>query len=154
MKFLKLKRKKKLGGMTLMEIIISLAVFAVLGLLMVRAAAAIEMHVRSANGLNNKIAVQGPVAEAQNENGGKVLDENVSITVKKVGSSTDILITGRLYSTADITDLQPATDGGGNQLYCADGVTPIYETIDSDEMNGNLNFKYVDGIEPATATTT
>lgn len=143
------KRNKKTRGMTLVELIIALAVFAVLGLLLVKAATAIQMQVKSANGLNSKVAVQGPIAEAQNSNGGNLINENIDITVKKDGSSTGVTVSGKLYSAADSSDLQPVTDGAGNQVLSSDG-TPLYQTVSSDEMNGNLNLKYVDGIVPPT----
>ena len=69
------KLKSKLSGMTLVEMIVALAVFAVL------MGSAVEKNTRAANNLNSRIAVNGPIAEAQNTKDSFLADNNFVIQV-------------------------------------------------------------------------
>ena len=60
------KLNKKLKGMTLVEIIVSLSIFAMFALILVMLGNSVEKNSREANKLNKKVAVNGPVAEMQN----------------------------------------------------------------------------------------
>lgn len=137
------KNKKKLKGMTLIEIIISLAIFAMLGVILVLVSMQVISYTKGTRNLNNKVAEQGPVAEAQASD--KLLNETVKITVKPSTGDAGVL-TGKLYTTADLGDLvQSTTDSNGD---------PVYSAVPKSEMNGNLNFKYVSEIEPETTQPT
>jgi prepilin-type N-terminal cleavage/methylation domain-containing protein len=118
---MKKKISKKLKGMTLIEIIISIAVFAVMGLMLVTAATSINQHTKSANKLNKKVAVQGPIAEAQYKNDAYLVDDDVTI---KVNGSIEIK--GKAYSVVDPT---APTD---------------------DEANSGLNFQFIADMTAAT----
>lgn len=80
------KNKKKLKGMTLIEIIIALAVFAMLGVLLVTASNVINAHIRATNNLNRKVTVQGPIAEAKNT-ADAIADGTIEISVTPAGVS-------------------------------------------------------------------
>jgi len=129
------KSKKKLRGMTLVEIIIALAVFAMLGAILVLAAMSVEKHSRAARHLNDKVAVQGPIAEAQNKDGSVCLDDNYEIKV-----NSNITIKGALYDTADYEN---ATDSSGNKVLAT-------EHADTE----GLNLKYIADIKMPTEAAT
>ncbi len=133
MKKMQKKLKKKLRGMTLVEIIVALAVFAMLGTILVLAALSIDKHSRSARHLNDKVAVQGPIAEAQNTDGSVLIDDDFEIKV-----NSNITVKGKLYDTADY---EQATDG-----------TFVKATDDSE--TADLNLKYIAGIQMPTEAAT
>lgn len=83
------KIMKKLRGMTLVEIIVALAVFAMLSLVLVTLGNAAERHSRAARSLNSRVAVEGPIAEAQNEKEAYLVDNNYQIRVGKGQKTTD-----------------------------------------------------------------
>lgn len=125
------KRKRKFRGMTLIEIIIALAIFAIMGFMLVLAATTIEQHSRAAKELNDKVAVQGPIAEAQNKSGSVLLDDSVEIKV-----NSNIIVKGALYDTADYV-----VDADGNYVRATDGA--YYE---------DLNLKYIADISVPTTS--
>ncbi len=107
-----MKKKKKLKGMTLVEIVVSIAVFAAISLILVMIGSAVNAQERSANKVNRKVAVQGPLAEAQNDSNAFLLDEEYKIEVaKKDSPETAVTVTGKLYSTQKFT-----IDEDGNQV--------------------------------------
>ncbi len=93
-------KKKKLKGMTLVEIIISLFIFTLMALMMVRIASVSTNLTKNANHVNKKVTVQAPLAEMQNTDGTltQQIDDNMKITVKLGGHSVNV--TGQQYSTA------------------------------------------------------
>lgn len=97
---MKKKAKKKLKGMTLAEIIISLAVFAMVALILCLMGKSVEANRREATRVNNKINIQGPVAEAQRNSDSLLVNDDYSITVKVKGNdSSETEVKGKLYST-------------------------------------------------------
>lgn len=123
---MKKKFSKKLQGMTLIEIIIAIAVLAVMGLVLVTTAQVINQHTKAANQLNKKVAVQGPIAEAQYENDAYMIADDVKITVN--GS---VEIKGKAYSVVD----------------------PSAPT-EADDLNSGLNFKFIADITAETTAST
>jgi len=79
------KFKKKLSGMTLVEMIISLAVFASLALILATMGSAVEKHSREARKINTNVAVNGPIAEAQRTNDSYIGNDQFVIQVAKAG---------------------------------------------------------------------
>lgn len=61
-----MKSRKKLKGMTLIEIIISIAVFAVLGAILLGIGQVVDSTTKSSSRLNKKMTVQAPYAAAKN----------------------------------------------------------------------------------------
>ena len=61
------KHHTKLSGMTLVEMIVALAVFAALALILVMMGNSVEKHSRAATNVNKKVAVEGPIAERRNQ---------------------------------------------------------------------------------------
>lgn len=57
--------KKNLKGMTLVEIIVAMAIFAMLGVILVTLGSNVDISTRSANRLNKRVAIQAPYAASQ-----------------------------------------------------------------------------------------
>ena len=81
------KNKKKLRGMTLVEVVIAIVIFAALSLVLVVVGNSIEAHQRAARKLNNKVAVQGPIAEAQNKQSALLVNDEYEIKVEIKGET-------------------------------------------------------------------
>lgn len=99
-----MKKKKKLRGMTLVEIIIAIAVFAMISLILVMLGTSVDTQQRSAIKVNNKVAIQGPIAEAQDKDNAYLMDDEFEIKVSKKGAaSSSVVVKGKLYSTQGYT---------------------------------------------------
>lgn len=119
MKKLKLKKSSK-KGMTLLEIIISLAVLSAMILVLVTTSSLINSYIRSANNVNGKVARQAPVAETENASDANLVSASVPIVVEGAN------VYGNAYA---VIDPSAAADG---------------------ELGGDLNMYFIDLIEPTT----
>ena len=91
------KSKKKLRGMTLVEVIIAILVFALLGMVLMGVGNATDAHQRSARKYNNKVNEEGPIAEAQNDSNAILINKDYKITVGQTGG-TPVTVSGKMYS--------------------------------------------------------
>lgn len=123
MKKLKFKKSSQ-KGMTLLEIIISLAVLSAMVLVLITTSSLINSYIKSANNVNGKVARQAPVAENGNRNG-------VNMDATQVAASVPINVAGvNLYGDAyAVIDPSAAADG---------------------QLGGDLNMYFIDLIEPTT----
>lgn len=111
-----MKKKKKLKGMTLVEIIISMAVFAMLGVILLRVGCLIDSTTKASSRLNKRVNEQSPYAAAQvthyieyDEDGNAVVNEldskpveiNVSVSDEH-GNLRSVTIDGSKYD-AEVT---------------------------------------------------
>ena len=113
------KSHHKKRGMTLVEVIISIAVMAVLALLLTTIGVTIDSYRKDTKVRNDKVAVEGPAAEIRDksDNGrGKLIDEEFKITVKRQGGSS-IDVTGKLYSTSDELTDTGTVDADGERIH-------------------------------------
>lgn len=113
------KSRHKKRGMTLVEVIISIAVMAVLALLLTTIGVTIDSYRKDTKVRNDKVAIEGPAAEARdraNNGRGKLIDEEFKITVKRAGGSS-VDVTGKLYSTSDELTDTGAMDADGEKIY-------------------------------------
>jgi len=120
------KKKKSLKGVTLVEIIISLAVVSILTLLLVTTASTINAYIKSANHVNKKTTVQAPIAESGFTGSANELstsDKDIKITV-----NGKVTLVGKGYSVVD--PAAPADEGVG----------------------GNLNMKFVTNVDKEGTT--
>jgi prepilin-type N-terminal cleavage/methylation domain-containing protein len=115
-------KKKTVKGMTLVEIIISLAVFVVAALLMVQVSETTVKLSRKANHMNRKVAVEAPIAEARPSDN-TLVQANGDIRVSvKVGGKT-VQIKGKSYSSSpsvvanDTVKQNTSLAGGGDLQY-------------------------------------
>lgn len=162
---MKRKNKKSLKGITLAEVIVSLAVVSILSLLLVKTTESINRVTRSSNTINKKVSVQAPIAEikdtaaSKGKNGatGAPIDDNmkVVITISKdegkvqtegesgmkhsqVGVSGEI--NGKVYSVDDPeTMLTPGANSSENVL------RPGGSSL-------NMKFVVLENIDPTTAS--
>jgi len=127
-------KKKSLKGMTLTEIIISLAVVSVMTVVLVGTARLIDQYIRSANNVNHKVADQLPAAEMRdianaNQVKGSLSDGSdddypVKITFSyKSGGTKTVTMKGDLWESEDPAD------------------------VSSDDLGGGLNLKFVQDIQ-------
>lgn len=119
------KKSHKKRGMTLVEVIISIAVMAVLALLLTTIGVTIDKYRRDTKARNQQIAAESPVAEVQDINKGvgsagkaKLVKKDYKIRVTAGGSSVNVR--GKLYSTnEDLTDTG-TDDADGEDIYEGD----------------------------------
>lgn len=129
----KFKSKRKiLKGMTLVEIIIAIAIIAVMSLVLVSASSIIQAYLRSSDDVNNRVAVQAPIAQAGNVNAAKIGADDIKIYLAPEN------VDGTIALGAD-----------------------IYAVYSSDEMDdhaheagGGLNMKFIANIETTTEAPT
>lgn len=142
------KFKKKLSGMTLVEMIISMAIFAVLALVLVTMGTAVEKNTRAANSLNKKVAVDGPVAEMQNTKRSYVSSDSHVIKVAnaaQVQTNADGSWSGG-YIAIEGTRCFVKQDDDGNAVTNAvttnaEGASSI--VVDGAEEAGDFDFNFI-----------
>lgn len=101
-------KKRTCKGMTLAEIIISLAVLSALTLVLVTTAGAINSYMRGANNVNNKVCRQAPVAEVGYFYAAREIDTDVTITVEYGGKAIEI--EGIAYSVEEESNIKSIDD--------------------------------------------
>lgn len=94
------KSKRSLKGMTLAEIVVSMAVLVILAAMMVIAAASAIMNMRTANNVSRKTAVQAPYAANRSTGGSSDEDDDEDVpddsTITLSGSAGDSSFSGTL----------------------------------------------------------
>lgn len=150
------KLKRRVKAMTLVEMIISIAVFAVLALLLVMLGNAVEKNTRAANQLNKKVAVDGPVAEVRNIDKSYVADQNYTV---RVAASPQLVTNANSDWVSGFVTI-PATlcyvdEEHTNAVTTNDKGETIYVT-EADAESGDFDFNYIVITVPqnTTATTT
>ena len=134
------KSKKKLRGMTLVEVIIAILVFALLGMVLMGVGNATDAQQKAARKYNKKVNDEGPVAEAQKEDSAILVNNDYKITVAKSGGNP-ITISGKMYSVE-----APQLDEDGNIVYDANG------NVVPDPDNDPGNFKFIEITKPGADT--
>lgn len=130
----KLKFKRKVAkGMTLMEIIIAIAIVAVMSAIIVTAGMSINSYLRSAREVNDRVALQAPVAQAGDPNAGVLMTEGVDIklTPKGIAGAGEIQLHGQAYAVYNDARMQEHTQ----------------------EFGRGLNMKFITDIETTEETT-
>ncbi|MDE5854329.1 MAG: type II secretion system GspH family protein [Ruminococcus sp.] len=139
---MKKNKSKKFAGMTLFEIIISLAILSMLTLVLVQTSSVINMYIRSANNVNKKTSEQAPVAEVERKGNANKVDDDAEIIInyKKDGADATVALKGDAYEV-----IESVTDASGN----------IVESDPDDKSNlgGNLNMQFI-VLDPVTAPPT
>jgi prepilin-type N-terminal cleavage/methylation domain-containing protein len=140
------KLNKKLKGMTLVEIIVSLAIFAMFAMILVMLGNSVEKNSREANKLNKKVAVNGPVAEMQNSKKTYIANDKHVIRVadkKTLQTNTSgewasnyVKIEGTLcYVNEDLTNAVTTNTEGLSGI--------VVDPTDPTASNGNYDFNFI-----------
>lgn len=107
---MKIIKKRKAKGMTLAEIIVSLAVVSVMTLLLVTIGNSINTYLRSANNVNRKVSKQAPVAEVSYTYAARNIDNDVTIILDYEGNTVNIK--GDAFSVEDSDKVKHVGDAG------------------------------------------
>lgn len=156
------KSRKKLKGMTLIEMIISIAIFAIMGGLLVLVGTHIDNTTKATNNLKNKIVVESPYAanHITNKEGGGTLGKTpLTITIEQDQAS------GTFYypevNAKGETELKQGQYNKGDKVvldcekYETESIitdqfkTPEEVDAYKKRANGDLNLEFVE-IVPAT----
>lgn len=151
---MKKNKTKKFAGMTLFEIIISLAILSMLTLVLVQTSSVINMYIKSANNVNKKTSEQAPVAEVERKGNAHKLnagDEKAEIIInyKKDGADATVSIKGDEYEV-----MEGMTDASGNYEVIEGATDAEGNLIDKRNWGGNLNMQFIvlDPVQPPTTT--
>ena len=96
------KKKRKLSGMTLVEVLVALAVFAIISALLASACAGVTSTIRKTNRLNKKISVEAPDAELKNGTPVTLPDGTIEeTTLTLVVGDAEYTVDGEMHLTSD-----------------------------------------------------
>ncbi|MBE6849196.1 MAG: prepilin-type N-terminal cleavage/methylation domain-containing protein [Ruminococcus sp.] len=140
--FMKKLKKKRVKGMTLIEVIISLAIFTVLTAMMVEVGSVTKSLMMSTNHLTNKTTAESPIGAVRDVTGLQdaaktvVVDPADAAQVDAAMGKTDltVTVTSRGY-TNDVAVTRYST-GAAAQMATANGTN----CDTSKHMNGDLVF--------------
>lgn len=138
MKIEKFRKKKSLKGMTLAEVIISLAILSVMTVVLVGASGLIDKYIRSANTVNHTVAVQMPVAEMQET------EHSHKVTKPVEGEEDEQYVASITFTVGGMTPSGATVAGRKVKLK---GI--LYEAedpanISSENLGGGLNMRYIE----------
>lgn len=134
------KSKTKFSGMTLVEMIVALAVFAALALILVMMGNSVEKHSRAATDLNKRVAVEGPIAEAHNKNSSYLVDNKTEIMVGIAPASEGATAAVTVTMNASLYYIDPNSQNETDTDY---SVIP-----DTDATANDYMFKYIEVTKP------
>ena len=141
---MKMRKRKKYKGMTLIEILIALAIFAMLGSLLVLAGIQIDNTMKASNKLKKKMLVEAPYAanqlEKYNVNGTDVYFATESVTINVEYKGESVVIQGIRRDTEEL--VKPT------------GMDATAEAKYYKQANSRLNFKSIEVEGVVTAPTT
>ncbi|MBR1554336.1 MAG: prepilin-type N-terminal cleavage/methylation domain-containing protein [Oscillospiraceae bacterium] len=115
------KIRKKLKGMTLVEIIIALFVFTVAAALMVRIGTVIATMNINSNHVNRRVSIQAPYADNADPDATDVITSEGEIKVTINYQGHPVKVVGQKYSTKNAVDpTDPLTNGVNYDLSFVD----------------------------------
>ncbi|MDE6519877.1 MAG: prepilin-type N-terminal cleavage/methylation domain-containing protein [Ruminococcus sp.] len=139
-------KRKTLKGMTLMEIIISLAILAVLTLVLVRTSTVINTYSKSTRNINQTVAAQAPVAQMGYKPGASTVPTSAlpEVFVNWQGNTgATIAMDAVAYQAGEIATVA-VTDTEGN----------IISIEEANVLGGNLAMQFLEVHDPTTTATT
>lgn len=132
------KSKKSLKGMTLVEMIISIAIFAIMGGLLVLVGTHIDATNRATNVLKSKVANESPYAankqkeynvDESTKKDFTKSDITVDISIDEIGDEASVTLEAEKYNTRDIVE---------------EGLSDADKAAMRKKANGGLNLQFVD----------
>lgn len=161
------KAKKKLKGMTLFEIIISIAIFGMLGAVLILLGTHIDNSTKATTNLKNKIVEQSPYAANHLKSYKDEAGSNVPLETEELDIHIELHQNGTYYvaetnpaNTAATTIVaksynSPTVDMKADK-YKTDkivGEDVLNDAQKAAKVNGNLNLEFFE-IQPEVASTT
>lgn len=142
---MKMHKRKKFKGMTLIEILVALAIFALLGSILILAGMQIDRTMKGSNKLKRKMTTESVYAANQIEN------YVVSGTATAPFETQPITIEVKYNSTkVDINAYRVDTE----KIVKPTGMTPQQQAAYDNSVNSKLNYKFIKIVEPTTAAPT
>ena len=128
------KVNKKLKGMTLIEMIISIAIFAIMGGLLILVGTHIDATNRATNVLKNKVSAESPyaanhVTNYTNKAGNPATLPSSDVEIEVKVGSADVKMEAKKYATEDLV---------------TDGLSPADKAAVKKKANGNLNLQFIE----------
>lgn len=159
-----MKNRKKLKGMTLVEVIVAMAVFAMLGVILLGLGRVIDSTTKSSSRLNKKMTIQAPAAAAKDEsyydasgNPVELYSEDMTIKVSindASGTPKQVKVSYKNAAGDMVEEYIAAEEDIDTKKYSTlDLVKDNNLVYDAEGSNANLNFKFVE-IQPVTEPTT
>ena len=166
--------KKNLKGMTLVEVIISIAIFAMLGVVIISLGSNVDKTTRSSNRLNKRVAIQAPYAASQDteysyevtEDDGTVSTvdaslapnfTNIGIYIDEDDNDTPDVVLVKKKDATERVSVDSDTKIYGNRYSTkalVDGNNEVYDPNDPSNTEHHLQFiSIVERIEVDLATT-
>ena len=161
------KKIKSHKGMTLYEMIISIAIFAIMGLILVGVGMHIDRMSRATNDLKKKVATEAPVAgnkRLQDNDGNDLFDPTKDVTDLQItiqidgGGQKSYYVAGRTDAiTGNAKIVMDAQKYNTERIYT--GNDPISAADAAAAVNGQLNLEFINIVTTAltsssTTTTT
>lgn len=143
---MKKKTRRKAKGMTLIEVIISMLVFGVAGLIMVVTGTTTKKLMMNTNHMNNKTNAEAPVAAVRDV--GKVQEAAQSVTDPSTGAQMQV--------ETETVDITVTVNGSGNsqlvktRKYSTAAMAAADSNNTNTNMQGHLDFYVLDTTEPTT----
>lgn len=128
------KVNKKLKGMTLIEMIISIAIFAIMGGLLILVGTHIDATNKATNVLKNKVAIESPYAA-----------NHVTKYTNKAGDP-DNLPSSKVEVEVKVgsADVKMEADKYATEALVTDGLTAAEKAAVKKKANGNLNLQFIE----------
>lgn len=120
-------KKKVFKGMTLIEIIIAIAVLAVMTSVLVIVSQSIQKYLRASEDINDRVAIQAPIAQA-GAGGNNEGEVEIIVYPKSGDTRATIPLKGNMYSVYDDAEMSEHEK----------------------EAGGKLNMKYISNIKTTT----
>lgn len=110
-------KRKVFKGMTLVEIIVAVAILAIMTTVLVAASKAIQIYLRSSKDINDRVAVQAPIAQAGDIEVANQMSEEVRIILTPtIGQPGTIPLAGTVYEVYDEDEMEEHEDEAGSRL--------------------------------------
>ncbi len=171
-----MKNKRKLKGMTLIEVLVALAVFAMLALVLLTYGVYVDSTRRATTNLKDKIVVEDHYAASKQKKYGidntdpanpvdkQLSGTDIEITIKAEGSGSYYELKDKTKPELGLSDTKKTYSNPQKELtgkyystkdVYTDGMTAEEITEMENKANGRLDLKFIDEIqEPTTAPTT
>ncbi len=148
-----MKKNKKLKGMTLYEMIIAIAIFAVMAGVLIGVGTHIDNTAKSTSDLKNKIVAESPYAankiKTNKETNAQLASEDITVNVRVTGQSGNAFIEDEADPANPKAKTISYNESNTNISFNAKkyGTAEVYH--DDDDLHDGINLEFVDDLEVA-----